>query len=151
MENILNSGKIFAGINYWASDTAINMWTNWNEKTIEDDFKKISEAGLTHLRVFPIWSVFQPLNAIYDNFDVVEYRFGEEAFPSTEAGRAGVDETACEKFKTMCDIANKYGLKLIIGLLTGHISGRYYAPPAFQGKNPLSDPTLVKWEIRFIK
>ena len=151
MKNFLNSGKLFAGINYWASDTAINMWTNWNEKTIEDDFKKISEAGLTHLRVFPIWSVFQPLNAIYDNFGVIEYRLGEELLPPTEAGRAGVDETACEKFQIMCDIAKKYGLKLVVGLLTGHMSGRYYAPPAFQGKNPLSDPTLIKWEIRFIK
>lgn len=151
MKSFFDEGRLFTGINYWESKSAINMWESFNEDIIDSDFKKLSEAGITILRVFPIWSVFQPLNAIRDNFGVIEYRLGEQPLPDTEAGRAGVDEAACEKFEIMCKKAEKYNLKLIVGLLTGHMSGRYYAPPAFSGRNPISDPTLVKWEIRFIR
>ena len=151
MENFFENGKLFVGINYWESKSAINMWENFDETIIESDFKKMSDAGITILRIFPIWSVFQPIKAMRDNFGVVEYRLGEEPFPDTEAGKAGVSEEACRKFEVVCKLAEKYNLKLIVGLLTGHMSGRYYAPPAFEGRNPISDPTLVKWEIRFIR
>ncbi|MCI5969943.1 MAG: hypothetical protein SPF92_03790 [Clostridia bacterium] len=151
MKKFFDNGKLFTGINYWESKNAINMWENFDERIIEEDFEKLSKAGVTILRVFPIWTVFQPIKAMRDNFGVIEYRLGEEPFPDTDAGRAGVSEEACEKFEVMCRIAEKFNLKLIVGLITGHMSGRYYAPPAFSDKNPISDPTLVKWEIRFIK
>lgn len=151
LENFFENGKLFIGINYWESKNAINMWESFDETTVESDFKKLSDAGITILRIFPIWSVFQPIKAIRDNFGVVEYRLGEEPFPDTDAGKAGVNEEACKKFEVVCKLAKKYNLKLIVGLLTGHMSGRYYAPPAFEGRNPISDPTLVKWEIRFVK
>ena len=31
--------KFHLGCNYWASDTGCFMWQNWNEKTVENDFK----------------------------------------------------------------------------------------------------------------
>ena len=38
MENIFNNGKLFVGINYWASHNSINMWREWDAKKVEDDF-----------------------------------------------------------------------------------------------------------------
>lgn len=151
MKKVFENRTFFVGINYWASDTAINMWSDWNEKTVEEDFKRLADAKIEYLRVFPLWSVFQPISAIHTNSFVNEYRMGEHPLPDTEAGRAGVSEEACEKFGRMCALAKKYGLKLIVGLITGHMSYRYYTPPALQGKNLVSDPTAVKWEIRLVK
>ena len=151
MSSFLENGKLMLGINYWASENAINMWSDWKPEDIEKDFKIMKNAGIDYLRVFPLWPVFQPLCAINNNHEVVEYRFGENPLPDTEAGRAGVSEDACAKFEEMCRLADKYNLKLIVGLITGHMSGRYYAPPAFGLKNPLTDYTVIKWEVRFIK
>lgn len=145
------NNEFFTGINYWDSKNAINMWSAFDEETIENDMKLMKNAGITHLRVFPLWSVFQPLNALYGPSDVYEYTFGEEPLPDTAAGRAGVSEEACQKFETFCDIAEKYGMKLIVAMITGHMSFRTYNPPAFDGKELLTDPTVIKWQLRFVR
>ena len=151
MNNFFSEGNMFLGINYWSSASAINMWDNWDESGIDHDFKKLAGSGIEVLRIFLLWPVFQPLKAIRDNFGICEYRFGEQPLPDTEAGMAGVSDAACKKLESLCSLAEKYSLKLIVALFTGHMSGRYYAPPAFEGKNLLSDPTVIKWEIRFAK
>lgn len=143
--------KFFTGINYWGSESAINMWSNFNADTIEKDMQLMKNAGITHLRVFPLWSVFQPLTALYGQDDVYEYAFGENPLPDTPAGRAGVSEDACKKFEKFCEIAEKYDMKLIVAMITGHMSFRTYNPPAFDGKELLSDPTVIKWQIRFVR
>ena len=151
MENIFNNGKLFVGINYWASHNSINMWRDWDAKQVENDFKAMKEAGISVLRIFPLWPDFQPLTALYmNNGQRYEYRFGEEKLPDTEAGRAGVSEVACEHLEELCALADKYGLKLMVALITGHMSFRIYSPEAFAGKNFLSDPTVLKWEIRYV-
>lgn len=144
-------GKFFTGINYWGSESAINMWEDFDIKSIENDFKVMKDAGITHLRIFPLWSVFQPLKALYGPSEVYEYGFGEEKRPDTPAGRAGVSKDACEKFEAFCALADKYDFKLVVGLITGHMSFRTYTPPAFEGKSLLSDPTVIKWQLRFVK
>lgn len=35
------------------------------EMLFEKDMETLKNVGSTHLRVFPLWSVFQPLYAIY--------------------------------------------------------------------------------------
>jgi len=151
MKNILENGEFFLGINYWASNNSINMWWDFDEKVIEQDLKKLKDSGVSVLRIFLTWPAFQPLRAIRSNREIHEFRFGEEKLPDTEAGRSGVSEDACRKLEKFCELVEKYNLKLIVGLITGHMSFRYYAPEAFDGKNPISDPLLVKWELKFVK
>ena len=127
------------------------MWEDFDEQSVENDLRLLADAGLTHLRVFPLWSVFQPLHALYGPSEVYEYTFGEQPLPDTPAGRAGVSEEACEKFAAFCALAEKYGLRLIVALITGHMSFRTYNPPAFDGKALLTDPTVLKWQVRFVK
>ncbi len=88
----------FTGINYWGSQEAIDMWEHFDADTIDKDLALLQGVGVTHLRVFPLWSVFQPLHALYGPSAVYEYTFGEEPLPDTPAGRAGVSEEACERF-----------------------------------------------------
>lgn len=149
MERI--SKGFFTGINYWSCTEAINMWENFSIEEIEKDFEALRAYGITHLRVFPLWPVFQPLKALYGPQEVYEFGLGEATLPDTPAGRAGVSEEACRKFEQFCALAEKYGFKLIVALITGHMSFRTYAPPAFEGRALLSDPTVMKWQRRFIK
>ena len=87
-EDRLFSGGFFTGVNYWTLKNATNMWEDFDEASIEEDMKAMAAAGVTHLRVFPTWHVFQPLKALYTTSPTpYEYRFGEEARPDTEAGR----------------------------------------------------------------
>ena len=151
MDRLVKDGSIFLGLNYWSSRDAIKMWENWDADVVEKDFACMREFGVTHLRVFPLWSVFQPIHALRTNFTTREYAFANGPLPDTEAGRAGVSEEACEHFAVLCDLAVKHGLKLIVGLITGHMSFRYFAPPALEGKNPITDPTALKWELRFVR
>lgn len=141
----------FTGINYWGSENAIQMWENFDAKSIEKDFQLLKGTGITHLRVFPLWPVFQPLHALYGPDSEFEYAFGEEPLPDTLAGRAGVSEEACRNFEIFCGLAQKYEMHLIVALITGHMSFRTYNPPAFNGKDLLSDPVVIKWQLRFVK
>lgn len=145
------SNSFFTGLNYWGSKDAINMWQNFDPESIEKDLELMSKAGITHLRVFPLWPVFQPLCALYGQESLYEYSFGEDPLPDTPAGKAGVSEEACQKFETFCKLADKYSIKIIVALITGHMSFRTYNPPAFDGKPLLSDPTVIKWQRKFVK
>ncbi len=153
MNGFLKNNEFYLGVNYWSSRDSINMWSNWDADVIENDFKMLFEYGIKVIRMFILWPVFQPLKALWSNSKLYEYRMmpGETPLPDTEAGQAGVSEEACGHFEEFCHIADKYGIKLIVGLLTGHMSFRFYAPEAFDGKNFLSDPRLIKWEVRFVR
>lgn len=140
------------GCNYWASHAGLSMWSDWNPEIVEEDFKKLSGAGLQVLRVFPLWPDFQPLNALYGGNGILrEYRFGEKLLPDNEAGQAGVSTIAISHFEELAQLANKYNFKLIVGLVTGWMSGRLFVPSAFEGKNILTDPTVIIWQVRFVK
>ena len=150
MEKI--SGGFFTGINYWGLKDATQMWEKYDAASVEEDMKALRGADVTHLRVFPLWPVFQPLTALYTSREEpFEYRFGEEPLPDTDAGRAGVSEEACRRFENFCALAEKHGLKLIVGLITGHMSFRNFAPPAFAGRRLVGDPTVLKWQLRFVR
>lgn len=153
MNDFMKTNRYYIGANYWASHASINMWSEWDADAVERDFIALSSHGVDCLRMFLLWPDFQPLKAIMANDVVYEYRMmpGERPLPDTEAGRAGVSEEACAHFAELCRLADKYSLKLIVGLLTGHMSFRFYSPQAFEGKNFLTDPTVIKWEIRFVR
>lgn len=153
MNDFMQDDRFYIGANYWASHNSIRMWADWDADVVEADMQKLSSHGVHTLRMFLSWDVFQPLRAIMANMQVFEYRMmpGEKPLPDTEAGQAGVSEEVCEHFAQFCQIADKYQIKLIVGLLTGHMSFRAYYPEAFVGKNALTDPVVIKWEIKFVK
>lgn len=145
-------GTFFVGCNYWASHAGMRMWSQWNEQIVEDDLRRLSENRICTLRVFPLWSDFQPLRMHCGGGGTpVEVRMGEQPLPDTEAGKAGVDETMLERFGRFCDLAEKYGIRLVVGLLTGWMSGRLFVPEMLQGRNVMTDALAMKWEIKFVR
>ncbi|TVR64930.1 MAG: beta-mannanase, partial [Spirochaetaceae bacterium] len=96
--------------------------------------------------------VFQPLTQTYGGAGRPhDLRFGEAPLPDTDAGRAGVSEEAMQRFSYLADSAERHGLRLIVGLVTGWMSGRLFAPPAFERINVLTDPLVRRWTLRFAR
>ncbi len=152
MTSFMQDNRYYIGVNYWESEKSIRMWEDFDPAVIESDFQKLRACGVRVLRMFLVWPVFQPLKALWADARIYEYRMDDESpLPDTEAGWAGVSEEACQHFEIFCQLAEKYELGLIVGLITGHMSFRHYAPEAFAWKNFLTDPTCIKWETRFVR
>ena len=156
-DDFLPSGRITLGVNYWASHAATEMWRRWDAKAVEEDLRVLSDNGIKLLRVFPNWADFQPIHACFlsgGNFDkVYETRMfdSEEPLPDTPCGRAGVDELMVERFEEFCDIAERFGIRLIVPLLTGQMTFRNYIPPALANRDPYADPYALMWEGRYLE
>jgi hypothetical protein len=151
-QDLLDSGRFILGCNYWASHAGTAMWSQWRPEVVEDDFRKLSEAGLQVLRVFPLWSDFQPIHRLYGWAGIPhEYRFGENPLPDTQAGQAGISVEMMERFAELIRLAEKYHFKLIVSLLAGWMSGRLFVPSALEGRNIITDPLAVMWQVRFVR
>lgn len=146
----LTEGSFTFGANYWASHAGTNMWREWDEKVIREDLSKLSGAGIRLLRIFPLWPDFQPIKKLYGSRSEVRYE-SEEILPFTPEGRAGVDPIMIGRMERFCNIAEEYGIQLIIALITGWMSGRRYVPRMFETVDVLTDPCALKWEIRFVQ
>ncbi|NOU63867.1 cellulase family glycosylhydrolase [Paenibacillus sp. LMG 31461] len=128
------------------------MWSDWNPEQVDLDLLRLSDAGIEVIRVFPLWPDFQPIENMYSGEGQhFGYRFGEERLPDTEAGKAGMSEEMMARFQAFTDIAKKYDIKLIVGLVTGWMSGRLFVPPALRGKAILTDPDAIRWQVRFVQ
>ena len=156
-ESFLASGRMFLGANYWASHAATHMWREWDAKAVEEDLRTLADAGIRLLRVFPNWADFQSIHACFLSGDncrkVYETRMfdSEEPLPDTPCGQAGVDERMVERFEAFCDMADAFGIRLIVPFLTGQMTFRNFIPPALANRDPFSDPYALMWEGRFIE
>ena len=156
-DGFLPSGRVALGANYWASHAATQMWSKWNESEVDKDLATLSGCGMTVLRVFANWAEFQPIVEVHQagrkSAEPRETRMflSEELRPDTPAGFAGVDERMMERFDRFCDIAEKYGFRLIVCPLTGQMTFRNFLPPSFEGKNVYTDPYCLKWSGRYLR
>ncbi|GLX66966.1 glycoside hydrolase 5 family protein [Paenibacillus glycanilyticus] len=141
----------FLGVNYWASHAGTRMWSDWRPEVVERDFRLLADSGVEVLRVFPLWPDFQPIHRLYGSQGMDKgIRFGEQHVPDTEAGHAGMSELMMARFAELAAIAERHNLKLIVGLITGWMSGRLFVPPALEGKPILTDPDAIRWQSRFV-
>jgi hypothetical protein len=148
----LPSGRFQLGCNYWASHAGLFMWRDWRPEVVAEDLRQLAAADLRLVRVFPLWPDFQPLESLAGGGNRHrEYRVHGQPLPDTPAGRAGLDEAMLQRFAELADLAGAAGLRLIVGLITGWMSGRTFAPPAFVGRALLADPEVVRWQGRFVR
>lgn len=133
------------------------MWVDWRPEIIERDLRELSHAGLKTLRVFPLWSDFQPVMVARgfhgSRRELLLRPWGgvEQSLPDTQAGRAGVDAVMLDRFAEFADIARRHGMELIVGLITGWMSGRTFIPPAADGLALHTDPVALQLQGRFIR
>lgn len=145
-------GTFAVGVNYWSSHSGTHMWRDWKPEVIEKDFKQLSENGIKVLRVFPLWPDFQPLHIVYGGRGGVKYFAdkNEQPLPLTGTGSDGMSEEQLKHFELLADLAQKHNLKLVVGLITGWMSGQLYVPPALEGKDIMTDPTALAWQQKFV-
>ncbi len=145
--------EFYLGCNYWASDSGTEMWRNFHAAEIERDFLALRKNGAETLRIFPNWRDFQPILSI-DGYcgSTTAYRM-EDGSPDGAPlpDQYGLDQEMLRRFALVCDLAEQAGLKLIVSLITGWMSGRLFTPPALKNRNPITDPEALRWEYRFAK
>lgn len=147
--DIFTDGEFFVGCNYWAKNAGMYMWSNWNRDVVEKELSALAENGVTVMRVFPLWSDFQPLTG--DCFAGGKYRSYRFRDNKPLPNSAGVDEEMMKRFRIFCDIAEGKKIKLIVGIITGWMSGRQFVPSVFEERNVLADPEAIMWQTRFVK
>ncbi len=141
--------RFYVGVNYWASNAGADMWRRWQEDVVEKDLDALAVNGVEVLRVFPNWRDFQPVEpAIGGGNSTREYLLTGDRTPENPWY---LDETMLERFSALCRMAEKRGLKLIVGLITGWMSGRLYCPPALYGKRLFCDPLALLLQQLFIR
>lgn len=149
---LFESGQFFIGCNYWASHAGTRMWSDWRPDIIDSDFARLEENRINVLRIFPLWSDFQPLRIHRSGGGSPrEIRIREDVLPFTEAGRAGVDIVMADRFEEFCDLAEKHHIRLVVGLVTGWMSGRLFVPEAFGGLRIQGDPLVLRWTLRYVR
>jgi beta-galactosidase len=152
MNSPFPSGQIRIGANYWASHAGTMMWRDWRADIIEKDFALLRANKLEVLRVFPLWPDFQPLNRMLTcKNQFVEMRNKEQPLPDDQLIQDGVSKVMLERFGLMADTAAKHQLGLVVGLVTGWMSGRLFVPPALEGLNPITSPESMMWQVRLVR
>ena len=148
-KGIFENGGFFVGCNYWAKNAGMYMWSQWRPDVIEKELAELSKNGVTVMRVFPLWSDFQPLTGdCYAGGEYRSYRFRDNRpLPNW----AGVDDEMIGRFAWFCDCAERNGIRLIVGIVTGWMSGRQFVPEVFEEKDVISDPAALMWQTRFVK
>lgn len=141
------------GVNYWASHAGLFMWRRWDEDVVRNDLDILLAAGFRFLRVFPLWSDFQPIQMLRGiEGSPKEIRQGEHPLEYRD-GEApdGLDPEMMNRFDRLVTEAEARGITLNVSLLNGWMSGRLFTPPALEGKNPITDPEAIMWEVRFVR
>lgn len=150
--SLTENGRYVLGCNYWASHAGTNMWKDWRPDVVEADLKQISDAGMTVIRVFPIWPDFQPIYQFYGGSgSLKEIRFKDGPLSGSGPGKDGVSVDALAHFRQLADLAQKYNIKLIVGLVTGWMSGQLFVPQALEGRKILTDPASVMWQVKLVR
>ena len=95
-EKMFGNGGFFVGCNYWSKNAGMYMWSHWNPEVIERELSELSKNGVQVMRVFPLWSDFQPLTGdCLPGGAYRSYRFRDNrALPNW----AGVDDEMISRF-----------------------------------------------------
>ncbi len=136
------------GCNYWDSASGTDMWRNWNEEVVKADLEALAKIGVRHLRVFPNWRDFQPVDK-YLHYAGRQFDYYTPEDAECEAPDY-VDMRMVRRFKKFAKIARDNGMTLTVSLLTGWMSGRLFFPPALANKNLLTDKEALVLTNRYI-
>lgn len=119
-------GAVRFGVNYLPSEAWWYTWEDWNPRSIRDDLRAIRGLGFDHIRVQCLWPYFGP-NPTY------------------------VSATAVDHLVQLLDIADEAALDVEVTVLDGYLSGYTFLPAWAQGRNLLTDSSVVASERLLFK
>ncbi|MBR5235916.1 MAG: cellulase family glycosylhydrolase [Clostridia bacterium] len=141
--------EFILGSNYWASNAGAEMWRDYDIDAIKEDVKQMAYYCMKHIRVFPNWRDFQPVMPLLAGGGEF-YKYCLEG-QRESTNEYYLDEVMLSRFAEFLDVCKEYNIKVIVGLITGWMSGRMFIPPALYGKNVITDTEAIYLELLFIK
>jgi hypothetical protein len=117
------------GANYTPSKHWWHTWLDFEPDSIRRDLDQLAGLGLDHVRVFPIWSVFQP-------------------------NRGVVREKAVEQLLDMVRLAAQAGLDVTVDGIQGHLSSFDFYPSwtqTWHHRNVFTDPDVLEGQALLLR
>ncbi|MEV6007702.1 glycosyl hydrolase [Streptomyces sp. NPDC051976] len=117
------------GVNYTPSVGWFHHWLDFDLDTVRADLDSIAGLGLDHVRVFPLWPVFQP-------------------------NRTLIRPRAVEQLVQLVDAAAERGLDVNVDGLQGHLSSFDFQPAwtrTWHRRNMFTDPDVVDGEAALLR
>jgi endo-1,4-beta-mannosidase len=113
------------GVNYTPSENWWYYWLEGSPDRVRADFDAIRNLGMDHLRIFCIWSVFQP-------------------------NPNWVSPRALSRLREMLDLADEFELDVQVTVLNGWLSGFLFVPDWAQQQDFFLAPQLVESQTELI-
>jgi hypothetical protein len=117
------------GVNYTPSVGWFHHWLDFDLDDVRADLDSLAELGMDHVRVFPLWPVFQP-------------------------NRSLVRPAAVEQLVSMVDAAAERGLDVAVDGLQGHLSSFDFRPAwtvSWHRRNLFTDPEVVDGQVHYLR
>ncbi|MEU6657752.1 glycosyl hydrolase [Streptomyces sp. NPDC046821] len=117
------------GANYTPSQGWFHHWLDFDLDAVRADLDAIAGLGLDHVRVFPLWPVFQP-------------------------NRTLIRPRAVEQLVALADAAAERGLDVNVDGLQGHLSSFDFLPTwtqTWHRRNIFTDPDVISGQQEYLR
>ncbi|WP_030236014.1 glycoside hydrolase 5 family protein [Streptomyces sp. NRRL S-350] len=117
------------GVNYTPSVGWFHHWLDFDLDAVRADFDSIAGLGLDHVRVFPLWPLFQP-------------------------NRTMIRPRAVEQLAALVDAAGERGLDVAVDGLQGHLSSFDFLPSwtrTWHRRNLFTDPEILDGQASYLR
>lgn len=115
------------GVNYTPSHGWFHAWLDPDWDGIDNDLKQISELGMDHVRIFPIWPYLQP-------------------------NRTWINKKGVADVRRMVHIAGEHGLDAYVDVFQGHLSSFDFLPSwlvTWHAGNMFTDVTPLRPSVNW--
>lgn len=109
------------GVNYTPRVGWFHAWHDLDLDAVGEDLRAISDLGLDHVRVFPLWPLLQP-------------------------NRTLIRPGALADVRSVLDVAASVGLDVVVDVVQGHLSSFDFVPSwlhSWHRRNMFTDPEVV--------
>lgn len=117
------------GVNYTPSQGWFHHWLDFDLDAVRADLDAVAALGLDHLRVFPLWPLFQP-------------------------NRTLIRPRAVEQLGLLVDAAGERGLDVAVDGLQGHLSSFDFLPSwtqTWHRRNLFTDPEVLDGQSTYLR
>ncbi|MFJ8436078.1 glycosyl hydrolase [Kitasatospora sp. NPDC094019] len=117
------------GVNYTPTAGWFHHWLDFDLDAVRADLDSIASLGLDHVRVFPLWPLFQP-------------------------NRTLIRPRAVEQLTALVDAAGERGLDVAVDGLQGHLSSFDFEPAwirTWHRRNMFTDPDVVEGQAAYLR
>jgi endo-1,4-beta-mannosidase len=117
------------GVNYTPSVNWFHHWLDFDLGSVQRDLDAIAALGFDHVRVFPLWPVFQP-------------------------NRTLIRPQAVDQLLSIADSAAQRGLDIAVDGLQGHMSSFDFQPSwlaSWHRRNMFTDPQVLAGQAEYLR